>query len=704
LWFSLLEEEYSLRTMSKKKHNTNLAKVQPPITSSGSTALPVSENFLLLGCLLLTFAVFANTLSAGFVNWDDHGYLWLNPLVQPLSGAAIADMFTGHTCGNYSPLVVLTYCMEHSLDTIVKPGAMVMENFNPFVYHLNNVLLHLGATAMAFFLFRALGLRGWALALGTALFGVHPMRCESVAWVTERKDVLYGLFYIAALLAYWKYLVEKEGKMRWFLLAMGLGLLSYFSKIQAVSLPLSMLCLDYFRGRNLKSMSVWLEKVPLFALSMVFGLVGIHFLGVAEGLKETGYSMVDRLFFATYSLTAYLWKVVAPFGLSAYYPYPKLGATPAFYYITPLVLAGVGWWVWRSAKYGRDIVFGFLFFLVNIMFVLQFKGAGKAFMADRFTYIPYFGLFFILAKKYADITEGRIKSGLASALPIVAAGFVGLCAVLTFFQNQTWQSSVALWENVTSKHPEDALSWNNKGLALLDLDENEKAYQAYESALKADPQQFDALFNMAVTLNKLKKYPEAIKVYDRALAVKPDYADAYYSRGQVFVNANEFTKAVADFEKAMQLGIKKPKHEIMAAIGGAYSGAKQYNRAIAAYDEAIKEKPEADYHFRKGNALAAAGQMVAAISAYDATIAVMPDFADAYNNKGNALASLQRFTEAIPVFEQAIKLKPDAGNFRCNRGLARHGLGDNAGACADWQQAAMGGYGAAQGLLQEFCK
>jgi tetratricopeptide (TPR) repeat protein len=691
--------------MSKKKQPANQAKNQPSYQSSNTaSAQPVSENFLLLGCLVLTFAVFANTLSAGFVNWDDHGYLWLNPLIQPISGQAISEMFSGHTCGNYSPLVVLSYCMEHSMDTIAKPGAMVMENFNPAIYHFNNVLLHVGATAMAFFFFRALGLRNWALAFATALFGVHPMRSESVAWVTERKDVLYGLFYIGALFTYWKFITETTGRTRWFVITCGLALLSYFSKIQAVSLPLSMLCLDYYAGRNLKSLPLWVEKLPFFALSLVFGLVGIHFLGVAEGFKDTGYPVTDRLFFASYSLFAYLWKLFAPFGLSAYYPYPKLGAMPVFYYLTPVILASIVWWVWRSAKHGRDIVFGAMFFLVNIMFVLQFKGAGKAFMADRFTYIPYLGLFFILAKKYADVTEGRVKSGLAGVLPYAAAGFVALCAVLTFFQNKTWQSSTALWENVTAKHPNDALSWNNKGLAHLDLDEADKAYQAYERALKADPQHFDALYNMGVTLNKMKKYPEAAKFFDKALAVKPDYADAFFTRGQVYFNAGDNQKAVADYEKSLQLGIKKPKHEVIASIAAAYSNAKQFDKAAAAYEEAIKEKPDVDYHFKKGNALAAMGQMEAAIQCYETCISIMPEYAEAFNNKGNALASMKRFPEAIAAFEQALKIKPDASNFRFNRGMAKHGMGDIAGACADWQQAAMGGYGAAQGLLQQFCK
>ncbi|MBL7828586.1 MAG: tetratricopeptide repeat protein [Saprospiraceae bacterium] len=694
--------------MSKKQNKAKLQSVpntgrqSATTTSSGSAG--ISETTILAACLVLTFAVFANTLSAGFVNWDDHGYLWLNPLVQPLSGQAISEMFTGHTCGNYSPLVVFSYCIEHGFDNIVKPGAMVADNFNPFTYHFTNVLLHLGATTLAFFFFKALGLRSWALGFATALFGIHPMRCESVAWVTERKDVLYGLFYIGALLTYWKYLHEQSGKTKWYLITLGLGVLSYFSKIQAVSLPLSMLCLDYLAGRNIKSFSVWFEKAPYWILSLVFGLVGLHFLEAAEGLKDTGYPLTDRLFFATYSLCAYLWKLVAPFGLSAYYPYPAKGALPAIYYATPLVLAGVGWWVWRSAKYGKEIVFGFLFFLVNIMFVLQFKGAGKAFMADRFTYIPYLGLFFILAKKYADAAEGKLGAGLQTALPYLAGGFLALCAFLTFKQNQTWQSSLTLWDNVTQKHPGDALSWNNYGLAYLDLDDAEKALPIYEKALKADPNHFDALFNMGVTLNKLKRYKEAIQMYDRALAVKPDYPDAFFSRGQVYINANETEKAVADFQKALALGFNKPKHEIMAAIGNAYNTGKQFDKAAAAYDEAIKEKPDADYHFKKGNALAAGGNMLGAMTAYDAAIAILPDFPDAYNNKANALASIQRFADAIPMFNKAIELKPDAPNFRCNRGLAKHAMGDLQGACADWQQAAMGGYSPANSLVQQYCK
>lgn len=614
----------------------------------------------------------------------------------------LGQIFTGHTHGNYSPLVVMTYCLEHTFDTIVQPGQMAVENFQPFLYHFDNVLLHVATTALAFFFFRALGVRGWGLALGTALFGIHPMRSESVAWVTERKDVLYGLFYIAALLTYWKYVTEQKSKFYAFTLI--LGLLSLFSKIQAVSLPLSMLAMDWLAGRDLKSMKVWLEKLPFFALSLVFGLVGIHFLNEAEGFKDTGYSLVERFFFATASLWNYLYKVPVPLGLSAYYPYPKSGSLPVLYYASPIALAAIGWWVWGSLKHGKTLAFGFLFFLVNIVFVLQFKGAGKAFMSDRFTYIPYLGLFFILAKTYSDIENGRIKSGLKSIAPYLAAGFIALCAVLTLLQNSTWKSSVSLWENASAQNPNDPLSWSNLGLAQDDLKEYEKAAKSYDQALKVDPVHFDATFNLAVAFNKLKRYDDAAKMFGRAMELKPDYADSWYARGQVYLLKGDYPKAIADFEKFATMDSKEPKDKIQSSLGMAYSSAGQNDRALAAYDLALKIKPDPEYHFRKGNTLAAMGKMPEAIACYDASLALAPDYVEAVNNKGNAYASMGKFADALPYFDKAIALKPDAANFKFNRGMARRSAGDLAGACADWQQAALGGYAPAQGLIQQFCR
>lgn len=697
---------------ARRNIQPDMAKQKKSSTTQRTTAVEqvktpalLSERLLLAAALTLTFVVFFNVLGAGFVNWDDHGYLWLNPLVQPFSLQAIKQAFSGHTCGNYSPLVALSYCVEHGFDKVVKPGEKVMDNFQPFLYHLNNLLFHLGTTAMVFVFFRQLGLRSWALLLGVLLFGIHPMRVESVAWVTERKDVMYGLFYVAALIAYWKYLHESEKKSLYYGLTLGLGLLSLFSKIQAVSLPLSMLCLDYLAGRSLKDIKVWLEKAPFFALSLVFGLVGIHFLNIAEGLKDTGYPMQERLFFALWSLVNYLIKFIAPLGLSAYYPYPPIGNIPPYYYAAPLVLAALAYGVWKSSAYTRVYAFGFLFFLVNIMFVLQFKGAGKAFMADRFTYIPYLGLFFIAAKFYQDATAEDSKSKLKGVLPMIAIGFCAMLGILTFLQNKTWKSSIALWENVTKQFPGDALSWTNKGLAYFDQNQYEPSIPAYEQALKADPGYYDAGINLGVSLHWLKRYPEAVQAFSRAAAAKPERPEAYFARAQSYYSNKQYEQAIPDYEKARQLGEKRQPHEFDLFIGQSYAALNQHERALAAFEAALKLGPrEAIVHYQKGNSYAASGNMNAAVAAYDEALKYDPKLADALNNKGNALASAGRFAEALPVFDKAVALQPGTANCYFNRGMVKNSLGDKAGACADWQKALQLGFAQAQGLLTQMCK
>lgn len=677
----------------------------PARSTNFSSNLPtISDTWLLGGTLLLTLLVFANVLGAGFVNWDDHGYLWLNQLVQPLSGTALKNMFTGHTCGNYSPLVVLTYCLEHGFDKVVKPGEMVPENFNPFIYHLNNLLLHAGTTALVFFFLRDLGVKGWGLVFATALFGIHPMRVESVAWVTERKDVLYGLFYVAALRAYWHYLTQDAQKGLFYGLTLGLGLLSLFSKIQAVSLPLSMLALDYFAGRKLTSTKVWLEKAPFFALSLVFGLVGIHFLDLAEGFKDTGYPLGSRLLFGAWSLCAYLGKAIFPFGLAAYYPYPALGKLPLHYYLAPLLLLGLGYVLWRSSTHKRALLFGFGFFLVNIMFVLQIKGAGKAYLADRFTYIPYLGLFFLAGYGFNAIAEGRLWPSLRKSLPFLAGAFLILCAALTIRQNTSWKDSLALWDNVARVSPQDYLAWNNKGLALDELQRYEEAVQAYTQANTVDPGNYDAHHNLGVALFKLKQYEASIAAFSKAAANKPSEPDIFYNRGQTYQQLKNHAAALADFEKAVQLGCKKPVRDIQLSLGLAYAGLNRHNEAINAFDVALKAKPDADCHYQKGNSYAALNNMAEAVRQYEAATQLKPDFTDAWNNMGNALAVSGNFSAAIPAYDKAIALNGGASNVWFNRGMARNSAGDRAGACADWQKAEALGYPNAKLVLEQNCR
>jgi tetratricopeptide (TPR) repeat protein len=381
-----------------------------------------------------------------------------------------------------------------------------------------------------------------------------------------------------------------------------------------------------------------------------------------------------------------------------------MGAMPALYYASPLALAAISWWVWKKARHGKAVAFGFLFFLVNIVFVLQFKAAGKAFMSDRFTYIPYLGLFYVLARTYSDIELGRIKTRFKSVLPYLAAGFVAMCAVLAIMQNATWRSSLALWENATAKQPEDALSWSNLGLAYDALEEYEKAADAYGRAVRLNDGYFDATFNLAVALNKLKRYDDAARMFGRAIELKPDFAEAWYGRAAAWFNKGDFLKAAADMERYAQMNPKEPADKVQSALGTAYAKTGRHNRAIAAFDLALKLKPAPEYYYGKGNSLATIGRLQEAIACYDAALALAPDYAEAVHNKGNAYASMGKLNEALAEFDKAVGMKPGAANFRFNRGVTRRSAGDSAGACADWRQAAADGYGQAQVLIRQLCK
>jgi protein O-mannosyl-transferase len=701
----------------------------------GGTNLPLMA--IVMAILAVTFLVFSNTLSADFVNWDDMGYLWENKLVNPLSSISFADIFTGSTCGNYSPLVVLSYCIEHSFDTIVS-DVRSGENFNPFIYHLTNVLFHLGTTGLVFVFLRQLGLKSWGLVIATLLFGIHPMRVESVAWVTERKDVMYGFFFVASCIAYWKYITVEGKKGLHYTLALVLGLCAMLSKIQAVSLPLAFFALDYwanrplFLAKNEKSelnITMFLEKIPYFALSLIIGIVGIKYVGAAGGFEDTGYALWQRLLFAPYSIVMYLQRFVAPYGLSTFYPYPKkIDGVPqmgAVYYIMPFVVAGLAYFIYTTTKKTRLIAFGALFFILNIFMLLQIQGAGKAFVADRFTYIPYIGLFFLVGMAYNAIVEGRFLGGLRSVVPFIMLGFLGLMGILTFLQNKTWDNSVALWENVNKFYPDEPLPFSNKGLAYNDKVRNKglrggkkvdanatydpnpdynNSIKAYDEAIAVDKYYHEAHYNKGVALFNTKRYKEALVSYTNSINIKPEQADGYYSRGLAYANVNDGAAALKDFEKAQQLGYKGKPDEMYNAMGSSAASAGQHPQAIEYYKKAIAVRNAPEYHYMIGNSLAPQNKMAEAIVEYDAAIALKPDYVAAINNKGNALASMGRVKDALPFFDKAIQLKPDAPDYYANRGIARNSNGDRQGACADWQKALQMGYAQAQALIQANCK
>ncbi len=477
--------------------------------------------FLVILILILTFIAFFPSLKNYFVpNWDDSSFIIDNSMIRQLNFQSIKAILTTPVLSAYVPLPVLSFAIEYHFF-----------EYNPLSYHISNLLLHLGCTFLVFYFFRLLKLDNVYAALGALLFGIHPMHVESVAWISERKDLLFTLFYLCSMIFYLRYIKNQDRGWKLLSLSLLFFILSLFSKIQAVALPLSLILLDYFLKRPFKSRLVY-EKIPFLILSLLFGIAGVLILkrqGVLQ-INET-YPLFQRIFFGFYALGIYIVKFIVPFHLSAIYPYPISihQSLPLIYYLIPLFLLLPGFFVYRSARYTRTLVFGSLFFLLNILFLLQVVGAGPTFLADHYTYIPFIGLIFIVAW----ITEKIVKDkkGIRSIFLTVMAIVIVLFISLTSDRCKTWQNEITLWTDVIEKYPDEiSAPYNNRGIVYSFLGQWDNAISDFSRAIEIDPTLELAYLNRANVYRNMKQWDKAISDYTKAIGIDPENTSAISGR------------------------------------------------------------------------------------------------------------------------------------------------------------------------------
>ena len=514
--------------------------------------------------IITTFAIYFKAIHFEiFYCWDDNVYIRENNFIKALRWENIKSIFSTFYFGNYHPFTTLFYAIEY------KTGH---GDFS--VFHFNNILLHLINTVLVFVFIRKISPSNQAVALITAaFFAVHPMHVESVAWVSERKDVLYTFFFLLSLIFYSDYL--KSQKIKHLLLAFFLFVFSCFSKSAAVVLPWILLLLDYYAGRKI-SRKMFLEKIPFFIISLIFGIVAIYSQKSSGAIQNMAPTMtfMEHLATIAHSFVTYIFKAFVPVGLSAYYPYPsELGTStlPLIYYLSFFIVALLVFFVWYSRKWGKDIVFGFLFFVITIILVLQIIPIGAASMAERYTYIPYIGLFFIVGKLF-ETSSGTVKAGkkLKNGLLIVLAlGFITFSAI-TNERVKKWENEEILFSEVIARHPGVGIAYLNRGNYYYSYYANtlfvndffkrkthiEKAARDFESALKCDlskDNKVKAYFNLGTAKKDLGDYTGAIKDLDSAIKIDNGYYNAYNNRGAAKYMVNDYQGAIDDWNRAIEL-------------------------------------------------------------------------------------------------------------------------------------------------------
>lgn len=661
--------------MSKKKASVPAPKPAPksrPVVSRTSeSALPAGWLTFAAVVLIITAACYFPSLSNGLVNWDDDPNITENVNLEMVGkgeswGTTISNIFDinkGAVIGNYNPLPILTFAIEKALT-----GGDFDEDFVRLV-HTDNLLLHLLTVFLVMRFMLVLGFGNWGAFLGGLLFGIHPMRVESVAWATERKDVLFAAFFFAALLYYVKWIrqgMRNESRTGTYMLMILMALLSSFSKVQAVTLVLSMLVVDYWFRRpiNIKALT---EKAPFWAMSLAFGLINLYTLKQQGSTTDdlTNFNFLDRLCIGAYSLCVYLYKLAIPYPMSPLYPYPK--PLPVTVYVAPLAFFGLVYLLWRAWKADNRIwVTGSLFFFFNVMFLLQILGAGQGFLADRFTYVPYFGMFAIAAWYFEKaMADDAKKMPMQVLLAVVGIGY----AVWTVKQIAIWKNGETLWTHVM-KYEKDtnSLPYWNRGQFYRNQGNYDQALKDYSEAIRINPK------NPELLNSRGKTY------FDMALSGK------FNNQQKEFV-----AKAIADYTEALSKPVVKTKSraEMLINRGAANGATGNYEQALKDLSEGLTIDPtNKNGYFNRSIVFFNVRQFDNALKDYQEYLKYDPNNGNIWYEQGMLLRSMNRSAEAIPCLDNAIRLKPDMGIAYMERARAKAQNGDKAGASQDYQRAA----------------
>ena len=625
------------------------------------------------------FAVFLPALKNGFVNWDDVYNLVENQSYRGLGWRQLKWMFTTFYMGPYQPLSWVTFGLDY-----------LAWGMDPFGYHLTNVALH-SANALLFYLLclkllaagrpeEKTGLRPAAV-FAALVFAVHPLRVESVAWVTERRDVLSGFFYLLTLL--W-YLAprgaggEKYPFWRRHLPPLGAFLLALLSKGMVITLPAALVLLDIFALKRLppdprrwftrETRGVWLEKLPYFLLAAVFGFIGYAYQAKAGALglrQDPGFCA--RAAQVLFAVVFYLKKTLLPTGLSPLYQLP----------------AGFGLLNWQSAAAGGVIAAAtvaalalrrrrpavlaiWVFYLATLAPVAGFINFGFQSAADRYTYLPCLGFALLagaglLACLHAAGGRFRVHCAALACLSIAALSF------LTWRQQGVWLNSETLWTQALAVNPRLDLAHNNLGHILAAQGKPAAAEEHYLEALRLNPASEFAHYNLGIILSAQGKTAAAADHYRETLRVNPSFAEAHNSLGLILAAQGKPEIAGEHYRAAFGL---KPEFAaahynlgfLLAARGKGEAAAEQYR-------EALRLDPgSAQTHYNLGGILAGQGRLEEAALHNREALRLNPGFALAHYNLGVVLAAQGRTGEAAQHYRAALKIDPGFA-------LARHNLG-----------------------------
>ncbi len=631
--------------------------------------------------ILLTLAAYTPAFRAGFV-WDDDDHVSENRCLRDLDGLKQIWFEIGAT-PQYYPLVFTSFWLEHHL-----------WGQNPAGYHGINVLLHAVSAVLLWLVLRRLTVPGaW---LAAAIFALHPVHVESVAWITERKNVLSGVFYLSSLLAYLRFCLGNSPRAdvplawRYYVPAVLLFAGALLSKTVTCSLPVAILLLLWWKRERFGWREV-LPLIPFFVLGAGMGLTTVwiekHHIG-AEG-PDWSASFAERCLIAGRAFWFYVSKLLWPAGLTFIYPRWRIDSRLWWPYLYPAAVLAVIIVAWAlRRRLGKGPLLAIAFFAVTLSPALGFFDVYPmrySFVSDHFQYLASIGpisLFvatLVTAFKVRRPTAPKPRPSSPPSLPLVRPAFLpavlvlGVLATLTWRQTRVYRDPESLWTDTLRKNPSAWMAHDNLSVILITQGKLDEALSHIEESLRLKSNDAEAYSNRGSVHNERGAYDLAIKDCTRAIQLRPDLPMAYNNRGNAYRRMGAFDLAIQDYTQAIEL---KPDSALAYANrGGAYGGKGDYDLAIQDCTKAIELNPSyAEAYNDRANAYSGKAAFEFAIRDYTKAIELKPDFAMAYNNRGSAYMGRGAYDLAVEDCTKAIEISPGYTNAYRNRAVGNYWL------------------------------
>lgn len=617
-----------------------------------SPEIEKSKSVFLLALLaaLVTALNFIPSLRNGFTRWDDGFNLLDNLWIRDLSVSGAAKIFTSFFYSMYQPMPLLSYSIEYHFFGL-----------DPVVYHSVNLTLHVLNTLLVFWAAHLLSRNKFTAFITALLFGIHPMHVESVAWVTERKDMLYSFFFLAALVLYLCY--RRTIQKKYYIFGLISFILSLMSKPSGLFFPVILLFVDLMaQGRLIKKN--FSEKIPFFLASLIFGAIGL--MGHTAISRHTAFGSPDHVLYSAYAVLFYLTKLIIPVRLSCLYLLPEKvnGLLPPMYLVSPALLLLLAACVIRAGRRSREIVFGSFFFLFTILPALEIIPINPSIVFDRYTYLPSIGMFMIIGGGiHAIFLKRSMVAMVAKTLILILLPiYFGVLSTLTWNRCQVWKDSVTLWTDALKNYPR-RMAYLNRGCAYQEKGEYQKAIEDYKkifgsrSCEKTMIHDHEVLNSIGLSYASMGEYKKALAYYKRSIQLDPHYAPAYNNLGGLYQAEGEPELSFQNFQRALELD--PALWSAHAGLAELHMSRREFKPAAEAYERALNLNPlRSEIIPRLARAYAELGQVAIAERLFLTDLRRNPASVDSRRGLGALYGNLGEYQRALEVWETAQRLSP----------------------------------------------